>query len=147
MNNSLKTTKEIKVLLSQLRAFCNTINEILNNSSSSENGRYACYKDMASIYNDFAKRVEEVTNVSSMFYTFNIEDVLNHLREIKELTRGSADYTFSGINGVQAGELDKTICISIFNIIKEATERANVQQLRRFFAWYEAANRSFLKEV
>lgn len=75
MNNSLKTTKEIKVLLSQLRAFCNTINEILNNSSSSENGRYACYKDMASIYNDFAKKVEEVSNVSSMFYIFNINEL------------------------------------------------------------------------
>ena len=91
--------------------------------------------------------IEEVLKILTGKPSITIEDVLNHLREIKELTRGSADYPFSGINGVQAGELDKTICISIFNIIKEATERANVQQLRRFFAWYEAANRSFLKEV
>lgn len=91
--------------------------------------------------------VEEVTKVLTGKMSVTVEDVLNHLREIRELTRGSEDYSFSGINGAQASELDKTICASIFEIIKKDTEGADVQQLRRFFAWYEAANRGFLKEI
>ena len=75
MKNSLDTTREIKVLLSQLKAFCNTINEILNNIGAAETARYACYKEMAYTYNDFASRVKDVLKVPSMYYTFNVEQM------------------------------------------------------------------------
>lgn len=73
MKNTVDETREIKVLLSQLRAFCNTINEILNNVNATESARYASYADIARTYNDFAERVKSVLNVSSMIYTFNLE--------------------------------------------------------------------------
>ncbi len=76
-----------------------------------------------------------------------VEDVLNHLREIRELTRGRCDYDFRGVTGTQAAELDQAICIAIFKILKDDTEHADVLVLRRFFAWYEAANRGFIKEI
>lgn len=75
MKNSLDSTREIKVLLSQLKSFCNTISEILNNTGAAETARYACYKDMAYTYNDFAARVKDVLKVSSMYYTFNVDQM------------------------------------------------------------------------
>jgi len=76
-----------------------------------------------------------------------IEDVLNYLRSITELTRGRKEYDFFGLTGEQATELDKEICKCIFRIIRSDTEKADVSDLRRFFAWFEAANRDFVKEI
>ena len=76
-----------------------------------------------------------------------IEAILNHLREIRELTNGRTDYDFKGITGKQASDLDNTICNAIFKIIKYHTEQADVSILRRFFAWYESAYRGFVKEI
>lgn len=73
MKNTLDKTKEIKVLLSQLRAFCNTVDQILNNANTAETARYTSYRDMASIYNDFAARAKSLMTVSSIFYTFNVD--------------------------------------------------------------------------
>ena len=73
MRNTMETTRDIKLLLSQLRAFSNTIQEILNNSKAAETARYVSYKDMASTYNDFADRARLVLQVGVPFYTFNLE--------------------------------------------------------------------------
>ncbi len=73
--NTLDETREIKVLISQMRAFCETIQDILHNADTAEIGRYSSYKDMACIYNDFAEQVNHVLQVSSMIYTFNISDI------------------------------------------------------------------------
>lgn len=75
MKNTIDNTKEIKVLMSQLKAFCNTIHEILYNQTVSENGRYTCYKDMALVYNDFVNKVSEISAVSSITYPFNINKI------------------------------------------------------------------------
>jgi len=71
--NTLDDTREIKVLLSQIKGFCDTIHDILYNSTAAEIGRYSSYRDMACIYNDFAERVKHVLKVPSMIYTFNID--------------------------------------------------------------------------
>ena len=69
----MEKTREIRVLLSQLRSFCDTVSEILNNSNAAETTRYVSYADMAKTYNDFAAMVKDTLNVSSMFYTFNLD--------------------------------------------------------------------------
>lgn len=61
------------MLISQLRVFCKTVDEVLNNVNAAETARYASYADMARTYNDIATRVNAVLNVSTMFYTFNLE--------------------------------------------------------------------------
>lgn len=71
--NTLDETKEIKILLSQIRALSDTIQEILNNDHVPDFGRYVSYKDMASMYNDLAERVRDVMKVKAMFYTFNVD--------------------------------------------------------------------------
>lgn len=75
MKNSIDKTNEIKVLLSQLKVFCKTVNEILYNTNAVETARYASYADMARTYNDFAERVKAVLNASTMFYTFNLDAI------------------------------------------------------------------------
>lgn len=75
MRNSLELTREIKVLISQIKSFCEMLHEILRDNNVAEIGRYSCFKDMASIYNDLAERVKNVLNVSTMFYTFNLNEI------------------------------------------------------------------------
>jgi hypothetical protein len=73
--NSLDETRAIKVLISQIRAFSETMYDILHNADAAEIGRYSSYKDMACIYNDFAEQVKLVLKVPSIIYTFNTADM------------------------------------------------------------------------
>lgn len=75
MKNSMDQTREMKVLISQIKAFCEIIHEVLGDAHTAEIGRYSCFKDMAVIYNDFAERAKNVLNVSTMFYTFNLDEI------------------------------------------------------------------------
>ena len=53
----------------------------------------------------------------------SIEDVLNYIRQIRDITQGRTDYAFNGITGEQAAELDKKICKAVFNVIRENEEK------------------------
>ena len=75
MKNSLEKTREIRVLISQIKAFCETIHEILDRTNTAESGRYSSFKDMARVYNDFAERARILLSVSTMFYTFNLDEI------------------------------------------------------------------------
>lgn len=75
MKNSLEKNREIRVLISQIKAFCEMIHEILESTNTIESGRYSSFKDMAVVYNDLAERARKLLNVSSMFYTFNIDEI------------------------------------------------------------------------
>ena len=75
MKNSLEKNREIRVLISQIKAFCDTIHEILVSTNTIESGRYSGFKDMAVVYNDLAERTRLLLNVSNMFYTFNIDEI------------------------------------------------------------------------
>ena len=81
------------------------------------------------LYNNVESSVKDLSGKSEV----TIENILNHLREIRELTNGREDYDFKGISGKQASELDNAICNAIFMIIKYHTEIADVSVLRRFF--------------
>lgn len=70
---SMEETKAIKVLISQIRAFCETIQSILNNTGAAEIGRYSSYKLMAHTYNNFAETAKSLLTVPTMYYTFNID--------------------------------------------------------------------------
>jgi len=75
MKNSLDKTKKIKVLISQLKALRDTIQEILINSNSKETGRYASYKDMAKTYNDLADIANDTLTMEFSFYRFNLDNI------------------------------------------------------------------------
>lgn len=77
----------------------------------------------------------------------SIEDILNYIRQICELTQGREDYDFSGITGEEAANLDRKICEAVFAVIREKEEQADIADMRKFVAWYDSANRHFLKEI
>jgi len=76
----------------------------------------------------------------------NIEDILNHIRRIRELT-GETTKDYQGITGEAAKTLDKEICTKIYEIILEKEKVADLETTKKFFAWLSILNRDFSKEV
>lgn len=76
----------------------------------------------------------------------NIEDILNNIRRIRELTGESAKQ-YEGVSGIAAKELDQEICTKIYEIILNKEISANLDNTKKFFAWLNNLNRDFSKEV
>lgn len=77
----------------------------------------------------------------------SVEDILNYVRQIREITGEKEDRHYDGVNGKIAKELDEQICKKIFNIIQEKEKEADIKELRKFFAWLDIANRNHTKEI
>jgi hypothetical protein len=77
----------------------------------------------------------------------NIEDILNQLRGIRELTKESETKTYLGVCGKVAAAVDIEICKIIYQIITEKESKASITSTKRFLAWYNLLNRDFTKEV
>lgn len=77
MRNTIEKTEKIKTLLGQLKVFCNTVNEILNNTSSAEHARYSSYISMAQTYNDLVLQAQKFLKDNTIFYTFNVDAMPN----------------------------------------------------------------------
>lgn len=78
--------------------------------------------------------------------TVNIEDILNQIRRIREIT-GETTNDYIGVSGENAKKLDKEICSIIYNIIAEKEKNANIENTKKFFAWLSLLNRDFTKEI
>lgn len=76
----------------------------------------------------------------------NIEDILNQIRRIRELT-GETAKVYEGVSGENAKLLDKEICTVIYDIIAEKESVANIDNTKKFFAWLSLLNRDYSKEV
>ncbi|MEO7978756.1 SIR2 family protein [Flavobacterium sp.] len=76
----------------------------------------------------------------------NIEDILNQIRRIRELTAESSK-EYEGVSGENAKLLDKEICTIIYDIILQKESIANIDSTKKFFAWLSLLNRDFSKEV
>jgi hypothetical protein len=77
----------------------------------------------------------------------NIEDILNQLRRIRELTKESDAKSYQGVCGKDALAADVKICKAIYQIIMKKEAAADFSSTKRFFAWYNLLNRDFAKEV
>jgi len=89
---------------------------------------------------DLVKDLTKNKNVS-------VENILNHVRQIRDITRGRNDLLYYGISGEHAEKLDIDICEKIFDIINEKENAADITDVRRFFAWYDSTNRNYVKEI
>lgn len=103
---TLDETKQIKVLMSQIRAFCNILQSILSNSNVTDVGRYSSYQQMACTYNDFAENARGILRVPTMFYTFNLNKIPRYgdatwpqEKMILEQTLLYANMLLSGLEG------------------------------------------------
>ena len=76
----------------------------------------------------------------------NIEDILNQIRRIRELTNETGK-EYQGVSGINAKQLDKEICTIIYGIILEKEKIANTEKTKKFFAWLSLLNRDFSKEI
>lgn len=103
----------------------------------------------AKLTGDFATNFGRVkTDLESIITDrkVNIEDILNHIRRIRELTGESAK-EYEGVSGTSAKLLDKEICTIIYDIIAEKEAVADIENTKKFFAWLSLLNRDFSKEV
>lgn len=79
-----------------------------------------------------------------------IEDMLNKVRLIRQITKESKDRNYADINGVDAKLLDQIICNSIYDILTEhetliTSEDAKTPE--RFFSWLNLLSRDYTKEI
>lgn len=77
----------------------------------------------------------------------NIEDILNQLRRIRELTKDSEAKKYLEVCGKDAMNTDGDICKAIYKIITEKETSALLDATKKFFAWYNLSNRDCTKEV
>lgn len=77
----------------------------------------------------------------------NIEDILNQLRGIRDLTKESQTKNYQGVCGKDAAKVDAELCKTIYQIITAKESSACLTTTKRFFAWYNLLNRDFTKEV
>lgn len=77
----------------------------------------------------------------------NIEDVLNHIRRIRELTNDKAGKEYRGISGESAHALDKKICKQIHATITNAEDKADLTVPKRFLSWLNILDRQYTKEI
>ncbi len=77
----------------------------------------------------------------------NIEDILNQIRRIREITNEKTDKEFLKVTGEAAKNLDKGICNFIYEIIAESEGKADLANPRKFFAWLNILSREYSKEV
>jgi hypothetical protein len=76
----------------------------------------------------------------------NIEDILNQIRRIRELTAETSK-KYEGVSGKEAKKLDKEICTTIYEVILGKEKTAKLESTKKFFAWLSILNRDFSKEV
>jgi hypothetical protein len=77
----------------------------------------------------------------------NIEDILNQLRRIREITKESDTKTYLGVCGKSAMTADTEICRAIYSIITMKESAASLAATKRFFAWYNLLPRDYPKEI
>lgn len=77
----------------------------------------------------------------------NIEDILNQIRRIREITNECDHKNYIDICGKDAKVLDKNICTAIYSIIMDKQATAALEIPKRFFAWYNNLHQESTKEI
>lgn len=77
----------------------------------------------------------------------NIEDLLNHVRLVREITSEDKKKSFEGVNGESAKALDIEICNKIYDVIIQNESTADLSIPKKFVSWLNWLNRDFSKEI
>ncbi len=75
----------------------------------------------------------------------NIEDILNHVRRIREITSEQKDKKYIEINGEKARNLDIKICKHIYDILSKKEGEADFKITKQFLAWFTHAKQGLFK--
>lgn len=76
-----------------------------------------------------------------------IEDALNYIRLIRQVTNNRPDKKYGGLNGIDAQKMDFEICNKIYEIISNDELKADLMPAKKFFSWYNWLPRDFTKEI
>jgi hypothetical protein len=79
--------------------------------------------------------------------TINIEDILNQIRRIREITGEKKDKKYIEVNGELAKILDIEICNKIHHILSEKEKTADIKNTKKLMAWMNMQNRDYSKEI
>ena len=81
-----------------------------------------------------------------------IEELLNYIRMIRQITYEKEDVEHLGVKGSTAVKLDQNICKTIHEILSskenEITEiKDGIKAMQKFIAWYNWSGQAFSKEI
>lgn len=96
---------------------------------------------------DVYKAIREDLTNNAEGASVSIEDILNQVRRIREITHERADSAFIGVDGQSAKDLDINICRIIYNLLTEKEATADLSTPKKFFAWLTMQNRDCSKEL
>jgi hypothetical protein len=77
----------------------------------------------------------------------NIEDILNQIRKIREITGEKNNKKYLEIDGESAKKLDIEICKNIYHILIEKEKKADIKNTKKLMAWLNLQNRDYSKEI
>ena len=83
----------------------------------------------------------------------NIEDILNQIRLIRQITKEKPNKNYGGINGQEAKELDTAICYKIYEVLSNkedeitSNENNKLKITEKFFAWFNLLGIEYEKEI
>lgn len=77
----------------------------------------------------------------------SIEDILNQVRRIREITGDLNSRDFLKVTGESAKSLDIEICKKIYQLIETAESTADLAVPKQFLAWLNMQNRDSSKEI
>ena len=95
---------------------------------------------------NFIKIKEELKSIFDKD-NINIEDILNQIRRIREITGEKPDKKFSDIDGERAKALDIEICKNIYKILSEKEKSVDIKNTKKLMAWLNLQNRDYSKEI
>ncbi len=77
----------------------------------------------------------------------NVEDILNHIRLVREITNENKEKVYEGVDGESARSLDIEICNKIYDVIIKEEEAADLSIPKKFVSWLNWLSRDFTKEI
>lgn len=104
-------------------------------------------KNLKEEYKDKYCTVKDNLKASMGNDNITIEDILNHIRLIREVTKGQENKSFDGINGQEARKIDIAICNEIYKEITEKEKGINTLNMKKFISWINWLSRDFPKEI
>ena len=103
---TITETRDLRILIAQVKALVRTIEGILGNSSNNDVGKYASFRAMALSYNDMVERSKIFFKGPILFYTFDTDHMKSWgdtvwptQKAIMEETLLSARMLLAGLEG------------------------------------------------
>lgn len=151
--NKINILKEIRELQNQL-SYSKNIGFFFGAGTSTALGIPNIYQLTKQINDELIdeKKTQFNTLKKDLESTFdrnniNIEDVLNQIRRIREITGEKKDKKYLDIDGESAKNLDIEICKKIYKILSEKEKDANIDNTKKLMAWLNLQNRDYSKEI